>query len=57
MTEEGLDRDGEIPARYGLQKFPAILFFKDGEVLDSIIGAAPRKMIEQKIHALLKKEE
>lgn len=52
-----VDRDGEIAARYGLRKFPAILFFKCGQVVDCIMGAAPRKMIEQKIHALLGNEQ
>ncbi len=47
-----VDRDGHIAAKYGIQKFPSILFFKNGQVVDSIIGAAPRKMIEQKVHAL-----
>ncbi len=52
-----VDRDGGVVERYGIQKFPSILFFKNGQVVDSIIGAAPRKMIEQKIHALLENEE
>ena len=52
-----VDRDGDVAARYGIQKFPAMLFFKDGQVVDCIIGAAPRKMIEQKIHALLETGE
>lgn len=52
-----VDRDGDVAARYGIQKSPAILFFKDGQVVDSIIGAAPRKLIEQKIHELLENEE
>ncbi len=52
-----VDRDGDVAERYGIQKFPAVLFFKDGQVVDCIVGAAPRKMIEQKILALLGTEE
>ncbi len=52
-----VDRDGEIATRYGLQKFPAILFFKDGQVVDCVIGVASRRMIEQKLHELLQTGE
>ena len=51
-----VDRERDVGARYGIQKFPAILFFKGGEAVDCITGAAPRRMIEQKIHALLDNE-
>ncbi len=51
------DRDGDVATRYGIRKFPAILFFKNGQVVDSIIGSAPRRMIEEKILALLETEE
>lgn len=52
-----MDRGGELAERYGIHKSPAILLFKNGQVVDCIVGAAPRRMIEQKIHALLENEE
>ncbi len=50
-------RDGGIAARYGVQRFPVILFFKDGQVVDCIIGAASRRTIEQKLLERLEAEE
>ncbi len=48
-----MDHDGGFARRYGIQKFPCILFFKIGQVVDCIVGVAPRRMIEQKLIELL----
>ena len=43
----------DIAAEFGLRNIPTILFFKNGEVVDKIIGAQPKAKIEEKIKALL----
>jgi len=43
----------DIAAEFGIRNIPTILFFKNGEVVDKIIGAQPKAKIEEKIKALL----
>ena len=40
-------------ARFQIRGVPTLLFFKDGKVVDQLVGAAPRAEIEAKITALL----
>ena len=34
-----VDTEKELAVKYGIQSIPTILFFKDGEVRDTVIGA------------------
>lgn len=39
--------------QYGVQGIPTLLFFKDGQVVDKIVGAVPMPMIKGKVDAIL----
>ena len=45
-----LDVDTNIrtPARFQVRSIPAILFFKDGKLVDQVIGAVPKAHLETK---------
>ena len=43
----------EIAAQYGIRSIPTLLFFKGGQVVDRLVGAAPKANITAKIDALL----
>ena len=43
----------DLAAEFGIRNIPTILFFKDGQVVDKLIGAQPKANIEAKIQALL----
>ena len=45
--------NNSIAAKYGIMAIPALLFFKDGEVVDQIIGAVPRKAVEDRLIQVL----
>jgi len=47
------DENPDIASRYGVMSLPTIIFFKDGEPVDEIIGAVPREEIEVRIKSLL----
>jgi len=47
------DEEPEIASRYGVMSLPTVIFFKDGEPVDEVIGAVPREEIETRIKALL----
>ena len=47
------DENQNIAARYGIQGIPTLLFFKDGQEVDRIVGVTPKPIIQQKLDAIL----
>ncbi|HDL18399.1 MAG TPA: thioredoxin [Bacteroidetes bacterium] len=43
------DESGELAAKYGIRGIPTLGVFKNGEMVDTIVGAVPRSMIEDKL--------
>ena len=43
----------DIAAEFGIRNIPTILFFKGGEIVDKMVGAASKSKIEEKFTALL----
>jgi thioredoxin 1 len=48
-----VDANNDVVAQFGVRSIPTILFFKKGEVVDKIVGAAQRSMFIEKINTLL----
>ncbi len=42
-----VDNDAEIAAKYKIMSIPAVLLFKDGEVLDSFNGSLPKDKVKE----------
>jgi thioredoxin 1 len=42
----------QTPQRYGIGTIPALLFFKDGQVVDQLRGVEDKADIADKLHAL-----
>ena len=47
------DEEQDIAVRFGIRSIPTIMFFKDGEVVDVMIGAASKQAFAEKINSLL----
>lgn len=47
------DEAQDVAVKYGIRSIPTILFFKDGEQKDMIVGAASKDAFADKINALL----
>ena len=47
------DEEQEIAAKFGIRSIPTIIFFKNGEVADQMVGAASKQAFEEKLNALL----
>lgn len=43
----------DIAAEYGIRNIPTLLFFKNGEVVDRMVGGANKQMLQQKFDANL----
>ena len=48
-----VDDCDELPVKYGIRSIPTLLFFKNGELVDRLVGAAPKAGIAAKLDALL----
>ncbi len=48
-----VDENEELPAKFGIRNIPTVLFIKNGQVVDKVVGAAARPVFEEKINALL----
>lgn len=44
-----VDNNQRSAAQFNVRSIPTILFFKDGKVVDQVIGAVPRPALEAKI--------
>lgn len=47
------DENPDIASRYNIRGIPTLIFFKDGKVLDQIVGAVPKAQLKSKIDSLL----
>lgn len=48
-----VDDNNEIPQKYSIRNIPTILFFKNGEVVDKIVGLVQYQAIEEKLKLLI----
>jgi thioredoxin len=42
-----IDQNPVTPGRFGVQSIPTLMIFKDGKLVDGIVGAVPRQEIER----------
>ena len=44
-----VDLNREVPLKYQIMSIPTILIFKNGELVDRIVGALPKRLLESRI--------
>ncbi|RUM66252.1 MAG: thioredoxin [Sulfurimonas sp.] len=47
------DEEQDIGVKYGIRSIPTIMFFKDGELVDQMVGAASKQAFTDKLNSLL----
>ncbi len=48
-----VDTNPQTAMQYGVRSIPTLLFFKDGHVAEQLIGAAPKKLLSQRLESLV----
>ncbi len=53
IAKMDVDTNPQVPSSFGVRSIPTLLFFKDGQVVDQLVGAAPKKALVERLEALL----
>jgi len=52
VAKVNVDEEPTLAQRYNVQAIPTLLFFKDGEIKDTMVGAPPKAELVRRINAL-----
>lgn len=47
------DENTDVASRFNIRGIPTLIFFKEGKVLDQVVGAVPKAQLKSKIDTLL----
>ncbi len=53
IAKVDVDNNPRVAMEFGIRSIPALLIFKDGKVVDTIVGAVPKAYITEKLNAQL----
>ena len=48
-----VEENDDLAAEFGIRNIPTILFFKNGQIVDKMVGAASKAVLEAKFESLL----
>jgi thioredoxin 1 len=49
IVKVDVDAEQELAGKYGIQSIPALFIFKEGKLVDQLLGAYPRQVIAEKL--------
>jgi thioredoxin len=52
VAKVNVDEEPTLAQRYHVQAIPTLLFFKDGEIKDTVVGAPPKAELVRRLNAL-----
>jgi thioredoxin 1 len=47
-----VDQSPKLAEQFGVEGVPTIVFFKDGKVVDKMVGLPPREVLQRKLESL-----
>jgi thioredoxin 1 len=53
IAKVNIDDNQDLAVKFGIKSIPLLIFFKDGEVRDKVVGLVPKETLAQKLNALL----
>ena len=54
VAKLNVDENPMTTSRYGIRSIPTMLFFKDGVLVNTLVGFLPKEQIEQHLIAIMK---
>lgn len=53
FAKVNVDENPKIPANYGVRGIPTLIMFKEGKVVDQVVGAVPKNQLENIVKKVL----
>ena len=53
ITKVDVDSNNKTAGRYNIMSIPSLLFFKNGEVVDQVVGAMPKSQLKSRLEKVL----
>jgi thioredoxin 1 len=53
VAKMNVDDNPKTPSTYGIRGIPTLIMFKEGQVVDQIVGAVPKAQIEEAVQKVL----
>ncbi|KFN39134.1 thioredoxin, partial [Smithella sp. F21] len=54
VVKLNVDENPGIASQYGIRSIPTLLFFRDGRLVERLVGALPKQEIEKHLLAIIK---
>ena len=53
IAKVNTDENADLASRYNIRGIPTLMFFKEGKVMDQVVGAVPKAQLKSKLDSLL----